>query len=104
LPLRNWQEAEAISVTGECSCGCPSITLTVPEGQPRASWPLETVGVRHGEDADIAADAEAPDGRTLDVILHVTGGKLVELEVWAGTFGGDPRTDLPNPATLRLAD
>ncbi len=91
-----------MSVTGECSCGCPSITLGVPDGLPRASWPLETTGVRHGADADIGADAVAPDGRAVDVILHASGGELVELEVWAGTFGGDPRTELPNPATLRL--
>jgi hypothetical protein len=98
------RQAEAVSVTGECSCGCPSITLTVPEGLPRASRPPTTAGVRHGQDADIAAEAKAPDGRALDVILHISGGELVELEVWAGTFGGDPRTDLPDPATLRLVD
>lgn len=96
------QQADAVAVSGECSCGCPSITLAVPEGIPRATWPLGTVGVRHGSDADISADAVAPDGRPLDVILHVSGGELVELEVWAGTFGGDPRTDLPDAATLRL--
>jgi hypothetical protein len=96
------QQVEAALVTGECSCGCPSVSLAVPEGLPRASWPLDTPGVRHGEDTDFSADATAPDGRALDVILHITGGQVVELEIWAGTFGGDPRTDLPDPATLRL--
>jgi hypothetical protein len=98
------RQAEAVLVTGECSCGCPSISLSVPEGLPRASWPLGTVGVRHGADADIVAEATAPDGFALDVILHISGGELVELEVWAGSFGGDPRTDLPDPSTLRLVD
>jgi hypothetical protein len=96
------RQAEAVVVTGECSCGCPSISLTVPEELPRASWPVGTVGVRHGADADIVAEATASDGRALDVILHVSGGELIELEVWGGTFGGDPRTDLPDPATLHL--
>ena len=39
--------------------------------------------------------------RELDVILHVIAGRLVELEIWAGTFGGDPRTELPDAGTLR---
>jgi hypothetical protein len=60
------------------------------------------MGVRHGVDADISADAKAPDGRAVEVILHISGGRLVELEIWAGTFGGDPRTELPDPATVRL--
>jgi hypothetical protein len=50
----------------------------------------------------VYADATAPDGRELELVLHIGGGRLRELEVWAGTWGGDPRTELPPPETVRL--
>jgi hypothetical protein len=79
---------------------------TIPLDEPR---PLNEGGPRSGsprcaawQDLSITAEGAAPDGRAVDVILHVIAGRIVELEIWAGTFGGDPRTDLPEPATLNF--
>jgi hypothetical protein len=58
--------------------------------------------VRHGQDLSIEAEAMSPDGRELSVILHVLAGRLFELEVWAGTYGGDPVTGLPDGTTMRF--
>jgi hypothetical protein len=87
-------------VTEICSCGCPSIVLDVPDDAPTARLDPDHPDVRHGQDLSITAEGVAPDGRAVDVILHVIAGRVIELEIWAGTFGGDPRTDLPDPATL----
>jgi hypothetical protein len=93
-------QLDVASVVGVCSCGCPSVTLGVPDETPAAELDPDHPDVRHGCDVDITADAVAPDGRAIEVILHVTLGQLQELEVWAGTWGGDPRTELPDVATL----
>jgi hypothetical protein len=93
-------QLDVASVVGVCSCPCPSVTLEVPADAPVAVLDPHHPDVRHGVDVDITADAVAPDGREIEVILHVMGGQLQELEVWAGTWGGDPRTELPDVATL----
>jgi hypothetical protein len=54
----------------------------------------------HSEEASFIARATSPDGREVDVILHVIAGRLVGLEVWAGMYGDDPRTELPDISTL----
>ena len=51
----------------------------------------------------LSGRAVAPDGREVDVTLHVVDGRIEELEVWAATFGGDPRSELPVPGALRPA-
>jgi hypothetical protein len=51
----------------------------------------------------IEAEATSPDRRELNVILHVPGGRLFELEVWAGMYDGAPVTELPDVSTMRFA-
>jgi hypothetical protein len=84
-------QVERAQVIATCSCGCPSVALR--SDAPPLDGDLRT----------IAATAVAPDGRELDVNLHLVYRRLEELEVWAGTWGGDPATELPDPATLRTA-
>jgi hypothetical protein len=76
--------------------------LSVPDEVPVAQLDADHPDVRYGEDADVSAEGRSPDGRELDVVLHIVGGRLCELEVWAGTFGGDPRTELPDASTLKF--
>ena len=94
------EQAKVARVTEVCSCGCPSVVLDVTDDAPAARLDPDHPEVRHGQDRSITAEGTAPDGRAVDVILHVIAGRIVELEIWAGTFGGDPRTELPDAATL----
>jgi hypothetical protein len=93
-------QVAAASVVATCSCGCPSVHLEVPAPFPAARLDRDDPDVRTGGDASFRADATSSDGRALEVILHVLAGRLVELEIWAGSFGGDPRTELPQICTL----
>jgi hypothetical protein len=67
------QAAEAM-VGGVCECGCPSVTFTFPDNVAAARLDPAHPNVRHAGDADIEAEATAPDGRTLDVILQSDSG------------------------------
>jgi hypothetical protein len=96
-------QPERATVSAICSCGCPSVTFTIPDDAPVAQLDASHPDVRHGEDLSIEAEATRPDGRELNVILHVLGGRLFELEVWAGMYGGDPVTELPAVTTMRSA-
>jgi hypothetical protein len=93
-------QADAASVVATCSCGCPSVDLEVPPGVPAAPLNSDDPDVRNSEDASFIARATSPDGREVNVILHVIAGRLVELEIWAGMYGGDRRTELPDVSTL----
>ena len=93
-------QADAAVVWATCSCGCPSVHLEVPSTVSSAALDSNDPDVRSGEDASFTARASSPDGRELDVILHIVAGRLVELEIWAGAFGGDPRIELPDFSTL----
>lgn len=42
------------------------------------------------------------NGNELDVILHVAGGALFELEVWAGSFGSERHAAPPDPDRVTL--
>ena len=50
---------------------------------------------------DLGAWVSNTEGREVEVTLHVVFGRLEELEVWAGTYGGEVRTALPSPESLR---
>jgi len=78
----------------------PKAVPLAPRGAPVIPLDNNDPDVRHGQDASFAAEATGPDGRALDVIVHVIAGRLVEFEIWAGGFGGDPRTELPDVSTL----
>jgi hypothetical protein len=96
------EQARHALVSEVCSCGCPSVTFAVPDDAPTARLDPDHPDVRHGHDISIEAEATGPDGRPLDVILHILGGRLFELEVWAGMYGRDPATELPNTDTLHF--
>ncbi len=78
------------TVVGGCSCGCPSIDISL-----RGSGPVDL------SDSEIlvGGDATSPEGTPVGVILWVRDGELVSLEVhpWddTETFG------LPRPDTLK---
>ena len=80
-------QLETATVVGGCACGCPSIDLFL-DHQSAGARPTPLV----------MADAVAPEGTPVGVILWVCGGALSRLEVhpWDNTsvFG------LPRPETL----
>ncbi len=84
-------QVQAAEVVATCDCGCPSIGLATRAADAVAP------GVR------IVAAHAVVGGRSVDVNLHVVDGRMEELEVWAGSFGDDPRIGLPDPGSLRPA-
>jgi hypothetical protein len=77
-------------VVGGCSCGCPSIDISLGGGGPQT---LE------GSEILVGGDATSPEGTPVGVLLWVRDHELVSLEVhpWDDTevFG------LPAPETLK---
>ncbi|WP_238015645.1 hypothetical protein KZZ52_19815 [Dactylosporangium sp. AC04546] len=66
-------------VTAVCDCGCASVRLaTTGPALPRAAVKAMS---EHGRDDHVAVGAAA--GR-VDAVLHVVGGRLHELELFAG--------------------
>jgi hypothetical protein len=59
-------------VSGQCSCGCPTVDLRVAEGTPRAESQENPIGDALGE----------VDGNMVGVMLLQSGGYLNCLEVY----------------------
>lgn len=80
-----------VKVVSRCSCGCPSIDLTVSDKTERTTGP-----------STILADAvgRSPEGVEVDVILHAREGQLSELEVVS--HDGTTKFTLPKPEALQL--
>jgi len=79
-------------VSGTCSCGCPSVTLTVKhraaqQASVTSRVPIEAVGLDS-------------DGAPVHVLLHVAGGVLCELEVFRED--SKPLIAVPDPSSLRV--
>jgi hypothetical protein len=72
-------QAESVAVVSTCSCGCPSVGLRTDGPQLSTADMLALSGL--GRDDWFAVRASV-DGT--DVIVHVLGGRLGELEVYAG--------------------
>jgi hypothetical protein len=89
------------SAIARCDCGCPSITLAT-DG-PAIPAPAVVDREPAGRDDYFYVKAVGPNraGLDVDVILHVGDGVIHELEIWAGTWGDPPQTDLPAVAGLR---
>lgn len=68
-------------VTGQCSCGCPTVDLRVADGIPAAQPQDNPVGDALG----------AVDGNTVGVMLLHNGGYLTCLEVYDLSDGDIPR-------------
>jgi hypothetical protein len=66
-------QVDTIRVRGGCSCGCPSIQLTVPQTTPTV---IST-------DRTLAEFIGTVDRETVGVILGQAWGRLVGLEIWA---------------------
>jgi hypothetical protein len=98
-------QAAAAWVTGVCECGCPSVLLhsDAPALTPETMTRLSSFGRSDWFSIDYTkVDETAPpssDGqiRMLQVIVHVTGGSLSNLEIYAGD---GVAVDIPSPATL----
>ena len=84
-------QADAATVTGICSCGCPSVWLGIDPSAPSAAYSeSDTTDARTGH---VALTAFQPKSRgTTEATLHVVKGRLFELEIWAGE-GVRPRID-----------
>jgi hypothetical protein len=85
-------QAATAQVSEACSCGCPSVWLEVDRAVPVAVFRADESP--SGRADWVPLTARAGD---VDVTLHVVGGRLAELEVWAGTEGARPHVD---PASL----
>ncbi|HYA17238.1 MAG TPA: hypothetical protein VEF06_07220 [Bryobacteraceae bacterium] len=74
--LRNSPEflpqLDHVRVTGQCSCGCPTLDLRVADNQPRVQQSERTIAEAYGE----------IEGKLVRVILLQSRGHLVRLEAW----------------------
>jgi hypothetical protein len=86
-------QARAVRVAGRaCGCGCPSITLTVPRGAPKA----HVVGR-----VPVSASGRDGSGTHVGVLLHVVDGELHEIEAYDVEGSGAPAYGWPLLETLR---
>jgi hypothetical protein len=87
-------QAPTAIVIGVCSCGCASAFLGVDSAAPMSVAAEWTPGGPH----DLTAYQVKSRGLGAEMTLHVSEGRPVELEIWAGTYGTRPRVD---PAKLK---
>jgi hypothetical protein len=87
------RQAETVRVVGTCSCGCPSVFLEADPSTPSARFRPEETPFGRTDWVPLTAWHRKSRGST-EVTLHVVGGRLEELEIWAGGFGVRPRVDL----------
>jgi len=97
-------QAASAWVTGVCECGCPSVLLRsdAPALTPETMTRLSSFGRSDWFSIDYTrVDETAPPSggpvSMLQVIVHVTGGSLSNLEIYAGD---GVAVDLPPPETL----
>jgi hypothetical protein len=88
------QQAEHLTVTGKCRCGCPTVDFTVDTFQaPQAAF--------SGNPAPLPIEAEAGEGENyVQVILFARHGWLELLELVY--FTEHTPVTFPDPADLRL--
>ena len=103
-PLESFEllmQVDHAEVVALCSCGCPSIGLRAdgPEMPREAIKRLSDLG--RDDVLNVTAWGTNRQGRKVEATLHVVFGRLVELEVWAGTCAGEAGTNLPQADTLR---
>jgi hypothetical protein len=83
-------QIDRVRVVSECTCGCPTIDLALDD-QPRAT--------EGGSQIISDVVGKTPEGVGAGVILHVRGGALSELEVYA--HGAETPSTLPRPEDLK---
>ena len=81
-------------VTGRCSCGCPTVDLSVPT-QFRVADPPS--------DRPLADAFGRVDGKAVGVMLFHAGGLLCLLETYPLDDFADSAFDLPAPTTIEPA-
>jgi hypothetical protein len=82
-------QAGSAEVVAGCSCGCPSVWLSVDPDAPTA-----TIDASY---YSLTAWGRNPAGEEVQVTAHVLDGRLDELELWAGREGP---TQLPAVSAL----
>jgi hypothetical protein len=79
-------QAASARVVTRCSCGCPTVGLTVDTALPESVRQADWIGITARQRTSIA-------GQIL-VALHVVDGRLERLEVWAGRYGSSPEIEI----------
>jgi CTP:molybdopterin cytidylyltransferase MocA len=99
-------QAGSAWVTGVCECGCPSVLLhsDAPALTPETMTRLSSLGRSDWfaidstrVDETVAPGPSTGQVRMLQVIVHVVGGSLDNLEIYAAD---GVAVDLPSPDTL----
>lgn len=93
-------QVERCRVVGECRCGCPSLRLAA-KGPALAGETVRRLSGAGRDDYVAVRAAGLTDGHRVEVALHVVGGLLAELEVYAGEGA---RVTLPAAAELTAAE
>ena len=88
-------------IVGECSCGCPSVWIRADADLPALVIEAEESPTGDPAYYSLTAHGRNNDAQDVQVTLHVTGGRVEELEIWSGAPGP---TTLPLPATLRYSE
>ncbi|MCI0561256.1 MAG: hypothetical protein MN733_22445 [Nitrososphaera sp.] len=86
------RQVVSAKVSGECSCGCPSIILSTEQS------PADRAFVRGR--IPIEAEGYDSDGVKIHFLLHVVEGYLSELEIFRED--SRPILNLPDPDSLKL--
>jgi len=80
-------------VIGECGCGCSSVQLATSA----APLPAQTIGrlsTRVRLDyVSLSSTGRDPAGHRVDLVLHVVGGRLHELEIFDPNAGEGTAVD-----------
>jgi hypothetical protein len=91
------QQLADLHVIGRCSCGCPTVDLTLRDSQQVATGPSQILADFFGV---------TPEGVQVGVILHARQDRISELEVYS--LGTTDTTDrafgLPRIETLKGLD
>jgi hypothetical protein len=85
-------QADMSMVESVCSCGCPSVWLSVDPSAPSAEYSADETPDGRTDHVALTAFQRKSRGTT-EATLHVVNGRLFELEIWAGE-GVRPRVDL----------
>jgi len=96
------EQLQVVDVVSECACGCPSIGLTTTGPALSDEAMLRLSDNSRGDSCEIRAWGQNAEGHRVQVNLHLVGGRLHELEVWAGWDGSESVTTLPGAETLSM--
>ena len=98
-------QAQTTEVVARCDCGCRSVVLKPDPATPTATFSAHEVSIK-GSPSEavvyITAYGESQEGISVQVTLHVIGGRLDELEIWDGWLDLDGKSNgaVPDAATL----